>query len=105
MQLSSYAEGLTGQAKRRYEEKLWLIGFIDPFLLPTAQGRSLATSVNLPPVESPGNGLSRNLTRLQVLGPFVQGSRDYVHLSRAPGIRSICPGLQGLCSFVQGSRY
>ena len=50
--LSAYAEGLSGQARKRYEEKLLLVGSIDPFLLPTSHGRGLAIPANLPNVEA-----------------------------------------------------
>ena len=48
--LSSYADGLSEQAKSRYEEKIQLVGSLDPFLLPTT--RSLASPAELPPVEA-----------------------------------------------------
>ena len=48
--LSTYAEDLTGHARRRYEEKLTLIGNVDPFLLHGEP--ALAAHTNLPPVEA-----------------------------------------------------
>ena len=75
-ELSSYAEGLTGQAKTRYEEKLRLTGFIDPFLLPTTQGRSLLiNSVNLPPVEA------SDIVAYLVLTSFLTTKQSKVHKS------------------------
>ena len=48
--LSSYARELPDQAKRRYQQKIQLIGSLDPFLLSTASG--LASRADLPPVEA-----------------------------------------------------
>ena len=50
--LSEYAKGLVEHPRRRYEEKLGLISFSDPFLLPSMGGASVAAPVSLPPVEA-----------------------------------------------------
>ena len=43
--LSEYAEGLVEHPRRRYEEKLGLISFFDPFLLPSMGSTSEASPV------------------------------------------------------------
>ena len=50
--LSEYAKGLVEHPRRRYEEKLGLISFFDPFLLPSMGSASVAAPVSLPPVEA-----------------------------------------------------
>ena len=48
----SGGQKLTAPAKQRYEEKLWIVSCLDPFLLPTVKGRRLASAAELPPVEA-----------------------------------------------------
>ncbi len=48
--LVSYCDRLPVQAKTRYQEKIRLIGSLDPFLLPANRG--LANPSTLPPVEA-----------------------------------------------------
>ncbi len=48
--LVSYCDRLPVQAKTRYQEKIRLIGSLDPFLLPANRG--LANLSTLPPVEA-----------------------------------------------------
>ena len=53
--LSSYAEGLQGNAKTRYLEKLQLLNGVDPFLLAGTAGtggNDSAPTQYLPPVEA-----------------------------------------------------
>ncbi len=50
-ELSSYANDLTGDAKRKYLNKIELVNGVDPFLLPSSS-HSTATPASLPPVEA-----------------------------------------------------
>ena len=50
--LSEYAKGLVEHPRSRYEEKLGLISFFDPFLLPSMGSTSVAAPVSQPPVEA-----------------------------------------------------
>ena len=53
-QLSSYAEGLPGEAKTRYPEKLHLLNGLDIFLLASTVGpeNDSPSTCDLPPVEA-----------------------------------------------------
>lgn len=50
--LSPYAEKLSGAARKRYDDKLGLIGHLYPFLLSSTRSDLLATSTDLRPVDA-----------------------------------------------------
>ena len=52
--LSGYAEGLPGEAKTRYLEKLYLLNGLDPFLLASNVGpkNDSPSTCDIPPVEA-----------------------------------------------------